>query len=185
MDNEIDMDSLNDISVRAATEADIPTIVALIHAAFKEYAGVLDPPSGAHKESAQNIREKLATERALLALLNPDGERGGDQAVASVFYRDEGEYMYFGRLAVLPEYRNRGISALLIACVEQGARELGLPRVRLGVRVALPHLRARYERLGYRVIDERRHAGYAVTTYVVMEKLLSRQGAGEIGTQGD
>ena len=80
--------------------------------------------------------------------------------------------MYFGRLAVLPAYRNRGISALLIAYVEQRARELGLPRVRLGVRVALPHLRARYERLGYRVIEQRSHAGYAEPTYLVMEKLL-------------
>jgi hypothetical protein len=44
--------------------------------------------------------------------------------------------------------------------------------VRLGVRVALPHLRAYYERLGYRVIDERSHTGYTVTTYVVMEKTL-------------
>jgi hypothetical protein len=40
------------------------------------------------------------------------------------------------------------------------------------VRVALPHLRARYERLGYRVIEQRRHAGYAEPTYLVMEKLL-------------
>ena len=166
------MDSLNDISLRAATENDIPTIVALIHAAFKEYDGALDPPSGAHKESAENIRHKLTTERAVLALLNPAGERGGDQAVACVFYRDEGDYMYFGRLAVLPAYRNRGISAMLIAYVEQRARELGLPRVRLGVRVALPHLRARYERLGYRVIEQRSHTGYAEPTYLVMEKLL-------------
>jgi predicted N-acetyltransferase YhbS len=159
------MDSLNDISLRAATEDDIPTIVALIYAAFKEYEGALDPPSGAHKESAEKIREKMTTERAVLALL-------GDQALACVFYRDEGDHMYFGRLAVLPEYRNHGISAVLIAYVEERARALGLPRVQLGVRVALPHLRARYERLGYRVIEERRHAGYVEPTYLVMEKLL-------------
>jgi predicted N-acetyltransferase YhbS len=156
---------LNDISLRAATEADIPNIVALIHAAFDEYAGVLDPPSGAHKESAGNIREKLATEHVVLALL-------GDQTLACVFYRDEGDHMYFGRLAVLPAYRGRGIAGALIGYVEARARELGLPSVRLGVRVALPQLRARYERLGYRVIEERRHAGYVEPTYLVMEKLL-------------
>jgi GNAT superfamily N-acetyltransferase len=165
VDYEIDMDSLNDITLRAATEDDIPTIVALIHAAFKEYDGAIDPPSGAHNESAEKIREKMTTERALLALL-------GDQALACVFYRDEGDHMYFGRLAVLPAYRNRGISAVLIAYVEERARDLGLSRVRLGVRVALPRLRARYERLGYRVIEERRHAGYVEPTYLVMEKTL-------------
>jgi GNAT superfamily N-acetyltransferase len=159
------MDCLNTIMLRAATEHDIPTIVGLIQAAFKEYDGAIDPPSGAHKENAENILHKLATERAVLALL-------GNQAVACVFYRNEGEYMYFGRLAVLPAYRNRGIAAALIGYVEERAREQGLPRVRLGVRVALPNLRARYEHLGYRVIEERRHAGYERPTYVVMEKLL-------------
>jgi predicted N-acetyltransferase YhbS len=159
------MEILNDITLRAATEDDVPIIVALIHAAFKEYASVLDPPSGAHKESVENLREKLISERAVLALL-------GDQVVACVFYTDQGDHMYFGRLAVLPEFRNRGISAALIAYVEQRARELGLPRVQLGVRVALPQLRARYERLGYRVIEQRSHAGYAEPTYLVMEKLL-------------
>jgi N-acetylglutamate synthase-like GNAT family acetyltransferase len=159
------MDSVSEIRLREATDADIPSIVALIHAAFKEYDGVIDPPSGAHKESEEKLREAMQTERAVLALLR-------DQALACVLYRAESDYMYFGRLAVLPAYRNRGISAMLIAYIEQRARELNLPRVRLGVRVALPHLRAYYERLGYRVIDERSHAGYTVTTYVVMEKLL-------------
>src|SRR5215216_2995695 len=179
------MERLNDISLRAATAADIPIIVALIQAAFKEYDGVIDPPSGAHKENAENILRKLATERAVLALLNPDAERGGDHAVAGVFYRNAGDHMYFGRLAVLPAYRNRGIAALLIGYVEQRARELNLPCVRLGVRIALPRLRARYERLGYRVIEEHRHAGYDHPTYVVMEKLMSRQAEGETGRQVD
>jgi four helix bundle protein len=154
------------VTLRAATDADVPTIVALIHAAFQEYNGAIDPPSGAHKESEEKLRQAMKTERAVLALL-------GDQALACVLYRDEGDHMYFGRLAVLPAYRNRGIAAVLIAYVEARARELGLPRVRLGVRVALPHLRTRYERLGYRMIEERRHAGYAQPTYLVMEKLLS------------
>jgi GNAT superfamily N-acetyltransferase len=179
------MDSLNEIRLRPASEADIPTIVALIHAAFKEYDGAIDPPSGAHKESEDKLREAMKIDRAVLALLNPTVERAGDQAAGCVLYRAESDHMYFGRLAVLPAYRGRGIAGALIGYVEARAAELGLGRVRLGVRVALPHLRARYERLGYRVIDERRHAGYAVTTYVVMEKLMTRQGEGEIGRQGD
>src|SRR5215211_5414285 len=100
------MGILNDITLHAATDDDIPTIVTLIQAAFKEYDGAIDPPSGAHKENAENILRKLATERAVLALL-------GDHAVGGVFYRNAGDHMYFGRLAVLPAYRNRGIAALL------------------------------------------------------------------------
>jgi ribosomal protein S18 acetylase RimI-like enzyme len=156
---------MDGITFRAAGDADVPAIVAIIRAAFKEYDGAIDPPSGAHKESEAKIREKMSADRAVLALL-------GQQAVACVLYRDEGDFMYFGRLAVLPEYRGRGIARALIAYVEGRARELDLPCVRLSVRVALPQLRARYERLGYRVIEERRHDGYAEPTYLVMEKLL-------------
>ena len=101
------MDGLSDIRFRAATEADAPAIVAIIHAAFEEYDGAIDPPSGAHRESEEKIRAKLATDRAVLALL-------GERAVACVLFRDEGTYMYFGRLAVLPEYRGRGIAGTRI-----------------------------------------------------------------------
>jgi predicted N-acetyltransferase YhbS len=159
------MDRLNDIILCTATDRDVPAIVGIIHAAFEEYDGAIDPPSGAHKESAERIREKMATDRAVLALV-------GQQPVGCVLYRDESTYMYFGRLAVLPEYRGRGIAGALIEHVEARASELGLPRVRLGVRLALPRLRARYERLGYRVVEHRRHDGYAEPTYVIMEKLL-------------
>jgi four helix bundle protein len=151
--------------VREASVTEVSTIVALIHAAFKEYDRALDPPSGAHKETEEQIRQKMVTDRAALALV--DG-----CAVACVLYRDEGDHVYFGRLAVHPAYRKRGISAKLIAYIEARAAELGHRRVRLGVRIALPQLRARYERLGYRVIEERCHAGYNQPTYVVMEKLI-------------
>jgi GNAT superfamily N-acetyltransferase len=164
--------------LREASEADVPTVVALIHAAFKEYDGAIDPPSGAHRETEEQIRRKMATERAVVVLVD-------QSAVACVLYRDEGDHMYFGRLAVQPRYRNRGIAAALIEYVEARARELGRSRVRLGVRIALPRLRARYERLGYRVIEERCHAGYAEPTYVIMEKDVGRQADRETSRQGD
>jgi ribosomal protein S18 acetylase RimI-like enzyme len=156
---------MENLLLREATDADVPIIVAIIHAAFKEYDGAIDPPSGAHKETGEHIRQKLTTDRAALASI-------ADQTVACVLYRDEGDHMYFGRLAVLPAYRSRGIAGALIDYVEGRARELSLPRVRLGVRVALPRLRAQYERRGYRLIEERRHEGYAEPTYIIMEKVL-------------
>jgi len=56
--------------------------------------------------------------------------------------------------------------------VEARAREQGLQRVRLGVRVALPRQRASYERLGYRLVEARSHPGYEQPTYVILEKDL-------------
>jgi predicted N-acetyltransferase YhbS len=154
------------IILREGEDDDIPTVLAVTRAAFDEYLGQLDPPSGVHNETVETMREKLASGRSVLALID-------DQVVGSVFYRPEPEYVYLGRLAVLPAYRNRGVGGALIDYVEQRARELGRPRVRLGVRVGLPHIRARYERLGYYLAEERYHEGYTKPTYVMMERHLS------------
>ena len=151
--------------LREATAADIPTLVTLVHTAFEDYRGRLDPPSGAHNETAGTFRRALQTGWAALALVNND-------AVGCVFSHQEGEHMYLGRLSVLRPFRRHGVGRALTEYVEQRARELGLPRVQLGVRIALPHLQTYYERLGYHVVRYESHAGYTVPTSMVMEKPL-------------
>jgi N-acetylglutamate synthase-like GNAT family acetyltransferase len=149
--------------LREATYDDIPTLVTLIHTAFEEYRGRLEPPSGAHRETAQSIGTYLQQGRAVLALLH-------GQIVGCVCYHQEGEHVYFGRLAVLPAFRQHGVGLALIAYVEQQAHELGAQRVQIGVRIALTHLQAYYEHLGYHVVRYETHEGYTEPTSVVMEK---------------
>ncbi len=151
------------IVLREATAADIPTLVMLVRTAFEDYRGRLDPPSGAHNETPETVRQALQTGWAALALVN-------DEAVGCVFYHQEGEHMYLGRLSVLRPFRRYGVGQALTEYVEQRARDLGLPRVQLGVRTALPHLQAYYERLAYHVVRYEAHEGYTTPTYVVMEK---------------
>jgi GNAT superfamily N-acetyltransferase len=151
------------ITLREATEAEAITVLELELAAFGEYRDKLDPPSGVFRETVEMVREKMSTGGFLLALL-------GDTPVGAVFYEHRGELMYLGRLSVRPEYQRQGIGQMLITAVEQRAREQGVARVRLGVRVALPHLRNRYERLGYRFVEAYSHEGYAEPTYEMMEK---------------
>ena len=157
---------MNALVLREAGEADIPTIVAITQAAFREYEGLLDPPSSVRDETPERVRAKLAEGVGLLACL-------GGQAAGSVYYAPRDGHVYMGRLAVLPGLRGRGVGLALIAEVERRARELGLPAVRIGVRVALPHLHRFYARLGYHVIAEHSHPGYAATTFVTMEKRLA------------
>jgi predicted N-acetyltransferase YhbS len=154
---------VEDWTLRDATGADAAAIQAVVHAAFAEYRGKLDPPSGAHNETVATIREKLAAGRALLA-------SAGEGAVGCVFYQPEEEHVYLYRLAVVPAYRRRGLGQALIAQVEEQARELRLPRVRLGVRTALARQRAYYQRLGYRPVEARAHPGYPEPTYLILEK---------------
>jgi predicted N-acetyltransferase YhbS len=157
---------MSNLLLREATEADAPTVLAVIQAAFGEYYESLDPPSGTHKETVEDIREKMGWAKAVLASRD-------ETVIGCVFYEEGDGYLNFFRLAVLPAYRHHGVGRMLIEYVEDRARALGFPRVRLGVRVALPRLHVYYERMGYRVIHYLSHAGYTVPTYMIMEKTLA------------
>lgn len=159
------MDALSRVVLREAGEDDVSAALAVLHAAFEEYRAWLDPPSGVHRETVESLRAYLARGHLTLALL-------GTEIVGCVLYHAEEDQMYFGRLSVLPAARNRGIARMLIEHVEARTYDLGLARVRLSVRIAQPRNRAYYERMGYRFVEARAHAGYAEPTYVVLEKAL-------------
>jgi predicted N-acetyltransferase YhbS len=151
--------------LREATAADIPTLVAVVHAAFGEYRDRLEPPSGAHNETPESMQQALHTGWAVLACIH-------NTVVGCVLFHQESNHLYLGRLSVLPPFRRHGVGRALTEYVEQRARTLGIPCVQLGVRTRLPHLQAYYERLGYRIVRYEAHPGYTVPTSVVMEKWL-------------
>ncbi len=151
--------------VREARSDEAGLLHDLLLRAFREYEGRLDPPSGVHAESVASVRTKMEEGGALVCEV--EGVIAG-----CVFCAPKAGYLYVGRLAVLPEYRRRGLGDFLLRAAEQRARALGLPRVRLGVRLALEGLRAYYEARGYVPIAFRSHAGYTEATYVEMEKAL-------------
>ena len=151
---------------REAVVGDVPTLLRVLLAAFEEYRGVLDPPSGAHHETIESVRRRLADGGAVLATIA--GEPAG-----FAFYQPQNAHLYFSRLSVLPAFRNRGVGRALIDYVERRAAATGAAGVRLGVRTKLPHLIERYEKLGYRITKYMTHDGYTEPTYVCMEKLVA------------
>ena len=155
--------------IREATEDDAATISGLIVAAFEPYRRRLDPPSGAHLETAESIRRRLPTRKAALATV--DG-----RAVGCVLYELGDGFVTMSRLSVLQGERRRGIGRALIAFVEGRARDSGRSRVRLGVRIVLPRLHAYYSRLGYRKVGLATHAGFSRPTYAILEKDLEAPG---------
>ena len=99
------------------------------------------------------------------AIASVDGE-----PVGFAFYEPDDELLHFGRLSVLPEWRNKGVGTALLDYGERCARATGMPGVKLGVRLQLPHLIARYSGSGIASAGTMTHAGYAQPTFVYMEK---------------
>ena len=152
--------------LREAADADVRTLVRLMRVAFEEYRDRLDPPSAAHDETEETVRTRLAEGSAVIAF-------NAAEPVGFAFYQTQDSHVYFSRLSVLPEHRRQGIGRALIEYVETRAQELGFKGVRLGVRLQLPHLKDRYERLGYRVARYVAHGGHTEPTYVLMEKSVA------------
>ncbi len=156
------------MALREATDRDVPAILDVMLDAFREYKLVLDPPSAAHAETVDTVRRRLGRGRAVVAELQ-------NHIVGFAFYEVHNDGLfYFSRLSVLPAFRRRGIGLALVKYIERRADEANAPGVRLGARVQLPHLVARYEKLGYRITRYMTHDGYTQPTYMYMEKLTDR-----------
>lgn len=156
-------------TIRPADATDAPVLLQLIHAAFEEMRGRLDPPSGAHAESLASLHALFARgEDAALATV--DGVAAG-----CIFYTRTGVEMYAHRLAVLPAYRRDSVGRALMAYIEAQAAAAGCAYVRVGVRLALPANLAFFGRLGYANIIEDSHPGYPAPTFAHMVKELGPQ----------
>jgi len=153
------------VEVADADTTHCAEILAVVHAAFAAYEGKLVPGSGALRETVETLRDRLVSERAAIAV-------SGGRIVGAAFYRRGADNVYVGRLAVLPEFRGRGIAGRLIAHIESFARRTGVPALSLKVRIALPDNIRLFTRLGFREVSRDAHPGFAAPTSIRMEKRL-------------
>lgn len=152
------------IALAAMTDAEL--IHRIMHEAFDEYRGVLDPPSSAHAETIADVARALATGGGALVWI-------GGEAVGSARYGQHPDHLYIGRISVLPAYRGRGIGGALVTFLEGHARTLGSPEVRLEVRMALDRNLALYERLGYQVREIVPHPRNLEFSFARLGKVLA------------
>ncbi|WP_127497628.1 GNAT family N-acetyltransferase [Paenibacillus glycanilyticus] len=125
--------------------------------AFEEYRGKLIPPSGALSESVDDIIKKISkTGGAIIAQV--DGIPIGS---AHFVFREN--YVYIGRVAVLPSLRGWGIGKKLVKYIENYARNRGICEARLEVRLSIPSNVAFYKKLNYEIIEK--HAYPEETDY--------------------
>jgi ribosomal protein S18 acetylase RimI-like enzyme len=136
------------ITIRRVGVEQASEVHRIMQLAFEEYRDRLVPPSGALTETIEEVRTAIRSGGALLAF-------AGDVAVGSVRYRLFPDHAYAERVAVLPEYRGKGVAVALMAAFEEAVRDLRLSEVRVGVRASLPSNLRFYENLGYRALVSR------------------------------
>lgn len=152
--------------IREASAEDSASVVHIIHAAYAEFQGKLDPPSGAHAETEASIRKLFETEHCVIA-------GWGEEVAGCTFFHIGERDTYLHRLAVVPEHRRKALGHALVTFAETQARAAGSPRMRLGVRLQLPTNQVFYRSLGYSVTSHHSHPGYSYPTYVSMTKDMS------------
>ncbi|MBK8029100.1 MAG: GNAT family N-acetyltransferase [Chloroflexi bacterium] len=154
------------ITITDATVDQASIVHRIMLDAFEEYRGVLEPPSGAHIETVEDVINEMQHGGAVIAWLD-------DEAIGSGRWRIEPEgYLYIGRVSVLPAFRGRGAARAMLEHMEQIARQRGITRLRLVVRMLLPQNIEMYRKQGYEIAEIIKHPR-GNTEVVYMEKQLT------------
>ncbi|MET0793364.1 MAG: GNAT family acetyltransferase [Polyangiaceae bacterium] len=129
------------LTIRSFQAPDRPALEALWARVFPD-----DPPRNA---PSLMIEQKLKVQPDLLlvGLL-------GEALVGAVITGFDGTRAWLYHLAVLPEWRRRGVASALVRAAEHGVRALGASKLNLQVRATNAEVVAFYRSLGY-AIEER------------------------------
>jgi ribosomal protein S18 acetylase RimI-like enzyme len=165
----------DDLVFRAASSEDASTLAATIATAFEQYRGRLVPESAAFGETPDRIAREFADgSGAIIAEQH-------EAALGCVMIRPVEDDLYFGRLAVIPSARGRGIGRLLVGAVEAEAARRGLAGVRMSARIALPANQRFFSELGYVETAREAHPGFDHPTTIHRRKSLSPAGVNRSG----
>jgi predicted N-acetyltransferase YhbS len=140
-------------------------VLSLIMRSFAYMNGVVDPPSSAHRLTAEGLRRKAQKETGFLALC--DG-----RIVGCVFVVEREHDCYVGKLAVEPDLQGRGIGRRLVEAAEEFAVSRGKRALELQTRIELTGNHAAFTRLGFRETGRTAHQGYDRPTSITMRKAL-------------
>lgn len=138
---------MSDWSVRPAGAADAAAVRELTRAAFTGQ-DELEPPSGAFRETVDDIVDDLATHGGLVAV-GPDGSIDG-----ALRWSEHDGALWLRRVAVRPALHGRGVAAQLIEAGVAEAPRRGYGEVHVGVRRPLVDNQDYWRRRGFEPVAE-------------------------------
>jgi GNAT superfamily N-acetyltransferase len=133
------------LSMRVATDADVPAIAQVINVAF-----VVERPIFDHDRIDDiGVRDYMAKGKFLLHE-NPAGN-----LIACVYLETNPDRRcYLGLLSVLPEHQGKGLAPQILKFAEDFARNAGCHAIWLRtLSTRVPPLRSFYERFGYTLLE--------------------------------
>ena len=149
--------------IRAVLPGDAEAVAALIRLAFSAIPVRLEPPPSALQETGKAVRAHLHAGGGALA----------EGPVACVLWSERDGGLYVSRLSVHPSRQGQGLATALMQAAEGEARRRGLPRLHLGVRLALLDNRRLFARFGFAETRLRTHDGCAAPTWTEAERWLA------------
>ncbi|WP_052339913.1 GNAT family N-acetyltransferase [Gorillibacterium massiliense] len=153
-----------EIQITEAKTEEAAIIHRIMREAFQEYAERLVPPSGALRETVDDIIRKMNSGGAIIA-------RIGDAAVGAAQYSWNDGYLYIGRVSVMPDYRGLGIGKYMMEHIEKLAAANHVFETRLGVRLSIPQNVAFYKSLKYEVLEKHDYPDKTDSWYIMNKRL--------------
>ena len=158
---------MTEITIRLATDSDVPDLRRLVNAAYGELADRGLNYTGTFQDE-EVTRERMQGNDVYLAYLN-------EQLVGTISLevRDDAPSpaLYISQLGILPEYKRQGIGRQLLQLAETVARNKGITRLQLDTAVPATHLVNLYKSLGYNIKNEVQWRGKTYKSYVMEKKL--------------
>lgn len=157
-----------ELIIRRARSDEARDIWRLTRLAYAPYRGKIRPTFGALRVRLSTVRREIRTGKRTYGVAILDGK-----IVATLRYRKRARYLGLSRLAVHPDFQDRGIGTAMLKWAEAEALRRGVRELRGDVRAAMPHLLAFYRRLGFRPFARRSKRGYPGYLIAVKKKVRS------------